>query len=161
MKKRILLLLIFISVLVPSVFIGHVFGTDKKQSRTIPCGNSGIIFSITTFDGKTETEPFIPCMGHTWVSVDNQSGHSVIEDYIDRNNRWNLFHNCSYWSIQLWNSLVDDAYQLKTPMFVYSPKSVQKSMHDFDGTAVDKDFSRAQGVFFYRDENRTELQLCQ
>lgn len=218
MKKIKIIPLILVVLAVAAVSLGLDFNTYKEHSKTIPCEENGIIFSITTFDGKTESEPFVKCLGHTWVSVDNRSGHSVyvkdhevkngemltfsiwaisghrgvffnlepafirqcgryvgrqslsvnipesqlttIEDYIDRNDTWKLGKNCSFWSIRLWNELVDEDYALKTQTLVYTPKRLQKAMREFDCVEADKDFSRAAGIFFYRDGHRTELDLC-
>ena len=33
--------------------------------------------SITTFDGESESTPLVKCFGHTWISLDNRSGHPV------------------------------------------------------------------------------------
>ena len=58
------------------------FNVYESQSKTISCEDDGIIFSITTFNGDSETTPFLKCLGHTWLSIDNQSGHSVyIKDH--------------------------------------------------------------------------------
>ena len=218
MKKRTRILLIFFFLLAAVLFFGIDFNTYKAQSRTIPCEKDGIVFSITTFDGDTETEPFVKCMGHTWVSIDNQSGRSVymkdhevkngeiltfsiwaisdhrgvvfnlepsfirqfgryagrqslsinidasqletIEEYIDRNDKWELGKNCSFWAFQLWNELVGDEYALKPQTLIYTPKRLQKSLREFDRVEIDKDFSRAKEIFFYQNGQKTELQLC-
>lgn len=36
-----------------------------KAARTLPCEEEGLILSITTFDGKSESKPFLKCFGHT------------------------------------------------------------------------------------------------
>ena len=77
MKKRRALLLIPVVLAVATAVLCLDFNIYKKQSRTISREPGEIVFSITTFDGKTESEPFIQCLGHAWVSVDNQSDHSV------------------------------------------------------------------------------------
>lgn len=194
------------------------FNVYESRSKTISCEDDGIIFSITTFNGDSETTPFLKCLGHTWLSIDNQSGHSVyikdyeikndemitfsvwavakipgllfnlesdyissygryvgrkslsvrieesqlneIEAYIDRNDQWTLGKNCSYWSVHLWNEVVDEAFRLKTQTLFYTPKRLEKSFAEFDCVEVDKDFSRARHVFFYQNGVRTELQLC-
>ena len=142
------------------------FNVYESRSKTISCEDDGIIFSITTFNGDSETTPFLKCLGHTWLSIDNQSGHSVyikdheikhdemitfsvwavsdlpgllfnleeayistydryvgrkslsvnigepqlkiIEAYIDQKDKWSLGKNCSYWSVRLWNEVVDE-----------------------------------------------------
>ncbi len=218
MKKRIAIWLISFSLLIAALCLGLDFNTYRAGSKTIPCADTGIIFSITTFDGDTETEPFVKCLGHTWLSIDNRSGHSVyikdhevandeivtfsiwaisghcgvifnlepdfiqnfgryagrcslsvnidesqletIGDYIDRNDRWTLGQNCSYWAIHLWNALVDDEFALKTQTLIYTPKRLQKSLREFDRVEADKDFSRSKGIFFYQDGVKTEWQLC-
>lgn len=218
MEKRTVILLLLFPLLVMVLFFWLDFNSYTKPYKTIPCEKNGIIFSITTFDGDTETEPFVKCLGHTWLSIDNQSGHSVymkdyeikndeiltfsiwaitdhrgvvfnlepnfilkfdryvgrqslsvninesqlktIEDYIDRNNKWHLGKNCSFWAIQLWNELVDDEFKLKTQALVYTPKRLQKSLREFDCVEIDKDFSRSKEIFFYQDGLKMELQLC-
>ena len=54
----------------------------------------------------------------------------VIEDYMEQHDKWTVDKNCSYWSVHLWNAVVD------------------------------KDFSRAGDIYCYKDGERTELQLC-
>lgn len=53
---------------------GNVY---ENGSRTLPCEESGLILSITTFDGESESTPLVKCFGHTWISLDNRSGHPV------------------------------------------------------------------------------------
>lgn len=161
------------------------FNVYESRSKTISCEDDGIIFSITTFNGDSETTPFLKCLGHTWLSIDNQSGHSVyikdheikhdekslsvnigepqlkiIEAYIDQKDKWSLGKNCSYWSVRLWNEVVDEAFELKTQTLFYTPKRLERSFCEFDCVEADKDFSRAGHIFCYRDGVRTELELC-
>ena len=194
------------------------FNSYESRSRTTPCTDEGIIFSITTFNGDSETEPFVKCLGHTWLSLDNQSGHSVyikghelrhgemmtfsvwavsdlpgllfnleanyissygryagrkslsvnieeaqlekIEAYMDRSDGWTPGRNCSYWSVQLWNEVADEAFALKTQTLLYTPKRLEKALYEFDCVETDKDFSRAGHIFCCRDGVRTELELC-
>lgn len=198
----------------PLVRLPHV----PPHSRTLPAADSGIILSITTYDGDGESTPLVKCFGHTWLSIDNRSGSPVyikdyelrhgeqltfsvwavtrlpgllfnleptyisahdryagrrslsvpiestrlktLEEYMDRRNGWTLGKNCSYWSVQLWNALVDDAYKLKTQTLFYTPKRLERAFLEFDRVEVDKDFSRAGHIFAYRRGVRTELQLC-
>lgn len=58
------------------------FNSYDYRSKTVDCDKSGIIFSITTFDGENESSPFVKCLGHAWLSIDNRSGHPLyIKDY--------------------------------------------------------------------------------
>ena len=217
-QKRQAIRYVFFFLLVATFCFWFDFNTYESQTKTIPCEENGIIFSITTFNGDNESQPFVKCLGHTWLSIDNRSGHSVyikdyeikndemitfsvwavakipgllfnlesdyissygryvgrkslsvgiqesqlnkIEAYIDRNDQWTLGKNCSYWSVHLWNEVVDEAFRLKTQTLFYTPKRLEKSFAEFDCVEVDKDFSRARHVFFYHNGVRTELQLC-
>ena len=216
MKKRLLFILLSVTFTV-TVFMFRV-STYKSPVGTVPCGDSGLIFTITTYDGKTESGWFVRSLGHTWVSLDNQTGHSVylrdhevkdgeiitfsvwattghrgvffnleaefiraydryigrqslsipidesqladIGDYIENNDRWKPGKNCSYWAMQLWNVLADDAHRLPSPLFFCTPARLQKILREFDGVETDKDFSRAEGVFFHKNGQQTELWLC-
>lgn len=218
LRKRIAMPLMLFLALAAAFCLWFDFNSYENRSRTIPCADEGIIFSITTFNGDSETTPFVKCLGHTWLSIDNQSGHSVyikghelrhdemmtfsiwavsdlpgllfnleadyieaygryagrkslsvnieetqlkkIEAYMDRNNRWTPGRNCSYWSVQLWNEVVDEAYRVKTQTLFYTPKRLERSLCEFDRVEVDKDFSRAGRIFCYRGGVRTELELC-
>lgn len=77
MKKRsiVILCVFFFGVLFLCLYADFNSYTDR--TRTIPKDSTGLVFSITTYDGETEKEPFIPCFGHSWISVENQTGHSV------------------------------------------------------------------------------------
>lgn len=218
LRKRIAMPLMLFLALAAAFCLWFDFNSYENRTRTIPCADEGIIFSITTFNGDSETTPFVKCLGHTWLSIDNQSGHSVyikghelrhdemitfsiwavsdlpgllfnleadyieaygryagrkslsvnieetqlkeIEAYMDRNGRWTPGRNCSYWSVQLWNEVVDEAFALKTQILLYTPKRLEKSLYEFDCVETDKDFSRAGHIFCCRDGVRTELQLC-
>lgn len=218
LRKRIAMPLMLFLALAAAFCLWFDFNSYENRSRTISCADEGIIFSITTFNGDNETTPFVKCLGHTWLSIDNQSGHSVyikghelrhdemmtfsvwavsdlpgllfnleadyieaygryagrkslsvnieetqlkeIEAYMDRNGRWTPGRNCSYWSVQLWNEVVDEAFALKTQTLLYTPKRLEKSLYEFDCVETDKDFSRAGHIFCCRDGVRTELQLC-
>lgn len=84
----------------------------------------------------------------------------IIEAYIDQKDKWSPGKNCSYWSIHLWNEVVDEAFGLKTQTLFYTPKRLERSFCEFDCVEADKDFSRAGHIFCYRDGVRTELELC-
>lgn len=217
MKKRIIIPFLLCALLAALLFVPD-YHSYTPQSKTIPCEDTGIILSITTFTGENESEPLVKCLGHTWISIDNRTGHSVyvkdyelkdgeeitvsiwavsghfgvfynlepafirdygryrgrqslsvnidesqlqtINDYIDRNSKWTLGKNCSYWSIQLWNELVSDEYALNTQTLLYTPKRLQKSIEEYDCAELDRDFSRCGEIFFYRDGSITELKLC-
>ena len=46
------------------------------------------------------------------------------------------------------------------PGFVCTPEKIEQAFSAFDCVEVDKDFSRAGGIYCYKDGERTELQLC-
>lgn len=218
LKKRTVMRFVLLFVLAAAFCFCFDLNSYTKQSKTVTLDENGIIFSITTFDGENETEPFVKSLGHAWLSVDNRSGHSVyikdyeiknnetvtlsvwaiseiagvffnlesnfiskcnryvgrrslsvnieesqlkaIEQYIDKNNNWAIIKNCTFWSIQLWNEIVDDEFKLKTQTLVYTPKRLKKAFSEFDCIEVDKDFSSSREVFYYQNGIRTELQLC-
>lgn len=83
MKKRYICLLVILSVIIiAAVLIFGDFNSYDKSSKAITLDESKIIFTITTFDGKTETKPFVKSLGHSWVEIDNRLSHSIfINDY--------------------------------------------------------------------------------
>jgi hypothetical protein len=189
-----------------------------KAARTLPCEEEGLILSITTFDGKSESKPFLKCFGHTWIGLDNRTGHTVylkdsaipdgemvtfsvwavsglsgllfdlepcyiahygrytgrlslstnigeeqlkvIEDYMEQHDKWTVDKNCSYWSVHLWNAVVGEDAALKIRGFVCTPEKIEQAFSAFDCVEVNKDFSRAGGIYCYKGGERTELQLC-
>lgn len=84
----------------------------------------------------------------------------VIEDYMEQHDKWTVDKNCSYWSIHLWNEVVGEDVALKIRGFVCTPEKIEQAFSAFDCVEVDKDFSRAGGIYCYKDGERTELQLC-
>lgn len=84
----------------------------------------------------------------------------VIEDYMEQHDKWTVDKNCSYWSIHLWNEVVDEDAALKIRGFVCTPEKIEQAFSAFDCVEVDKDFSRAGDIYCYKDGERTELQLC-
>lgn len=84
----------------------------------------------------------------------------VIEDYMEQHDKWTVDKNCSYWSIHLWSAVVGEDAALKIRGFVCTPEKIEQAFSAFDCVEVDKDFSRAGGIYCYKDGERTELQLC-
>ena len=216
MKKRIIAWAVLFSVCAAALGL-WCSAAAGKAARTLPC-EEGLILSITTFDGKSESKPFLKCFGHTWIGLDNRTGHTVylkdraipdgemvtfsvwavsglsgllfdlepcyianygrytgrlslstnigeeqlkvIEDYMEQHDKWTVDKNCSYWSIHLWNAVVGEDAALKIRGFVCTPEKIEQAFSAFDGVEVNKDFSRAGGIYCYKDGERTELQLC-
>ena len=75
MKKRIIAWAVLLSVCAAA--LGLWCSAAGKTARTLPCKEEGLILSITTFDGKSESKPFLKCFGHTWIGLDNRTGHTV------------------------------------------------------------------------------------
>lgn len=65
-----LLLLIFIVCFTDMNFY-------HKAARSVKPEEGGILFTITTYDGRPEVKPFLVCLGHAWLSLDNRTDHSV------------------------------------------------------------------------------------
>ena len=203
--KKIIVISEILFVLIAFSCFCFDFNSYNRQFKTVSCDENGIIFSITTFDGENETEPFVKSLGHAWLSVDNRSGHSVyikdyeiknnetvtlsvwaiseiagvffnlesnfiskcnryvgrrslsvnieesqlkaIEQYIDKNNNWAIIKNCTFWSIQLWNEIVDDEFKLKTQTLVYTPKRLKKAFSDSIVSRLIKIFQAAEKFF--------------
>ena len=217
MKKRIIAWAVLLSVCAAALGL-WCSAAAGKTARTLPCEEEGLILSITTFDGKSESKPFLKCFGHTWIGLDNRTGHTVylkdraipdgemvtfsvwavsglsgllfdlepcyianygrytgrlslstnigeeqlkvIENYMEQHNKWTVDKNCSYWSVHLWNAVVGEDAALKIRGFVCTPEKIEQAFSAFDCVEVDKDFSRAGGIYCYKDGERTELQLC-
>ena len=217
MKKRIIAWAVLLSVCAAALGL-WCSAAAGKTARTLPCEDEGLILSITTFDGKSESKPFLKCFGHTWIGLDNRTGHTVylkdraipdgemvtfsvwavsglsgllfdlepcyianygrytgrlslstnigeeqlkvIEDYMEQHDKWTVNKNCSYWSVHLWNAVVGEDAALKIRGFVCTPEKIEQAFSAFDCVEVDKDFSRAGGIYCYKDGERTELQLC-
>lgn len=76
MKKRIIAWAVLLSVCAAALGL-WCSAAAGKAARTLPCEEEGLILSITTFDGKNESKPFLKCFGHTWIGLDNRTGHTV------------------------------------------------------------------------------------
>lgn len=77
-KKRVYIpLLLAAVVLIATIGLLADFHRYAPGTQTVPKSDGGILFTITTYDGHTETRPFVKCMGHTWLSVENKTGHAV------------------------------------------------------------------------------------
>ena len=64
MKKRIIAWAVLLSVCAAALGL-WCSAAAGKAARTLPCEEEGLILSITTFDGKSESKPFLKCFGHT------------------------------------------------------------------------------------------------
>lgn len=81
MKRRIIMALLSCIVLAVCWLLAD-FHSYTKGAKNIACRDSGLIFSITTYDGKQENRIFVKNFGHSWLSLDNRTGHSVfLNDY--------------------------------------------------------------------------------
>lgn len=88
MKKRIIAWAVLLSVCAAALGL-WCSAAAGKTARTLPCKEEGLILSITTFDGKSESKPFLKCFGHTWIGLDNRTGHTVyLKDRASRTARW-------------------------------------------------------------------------
>mgnify|MGYP007027375201 CR=1 FL=1 len=76
MKKRIIAWAVLLSVCAAALGL-WCSAAAGKAARTLPCEEEGLILSITTFDGKSESKPFLKCFRHTWIGLDNRTGHTV------------------------------------------------------------------------------------
>ena len=76
MKKRIIAWAVLLSVCAAALGL-WCSAAAGKTARTLPCKEEGLILSITTFDGKSESKPFLKCFRHTWIGLDNRTGHTV------------------------------------------------------------------------------------
>lgn len=76
MKKRIIAWAVLLSICAAALGL-WCSAAAGKTARTLPCEEEGLILSITTFDGKSESKPFLKCFGHTWIGLDNRTGHTV------------------------------------------------------------------------------------
>ena len=63
MKKRIIAWAVLLSVCAAVLGL-WCSAAAGKTARTLPCEDEGLILFITTFDGKSESKPFLKCFGH-------------------------------------------------------------------------------------------------
>lgn len=63
MKKRIIAWAVLLSVCAAALGL-WCSAAAGRAARTLPCEEEGLILSITTFDGKSESKPFLKCFGH-------------------------------------------------------------------------------------------------
>lgn len=142
---------------------GH---TVYLKDRAIPDGEM-VTFSVWAVSGLSgllfDLEPcYIAHYGRYTgrLSLSTNIGEEqlkVIEDYMEQHDKWTVDKNCSYWSIHLWSAVVGEDAALKIRGFVCTPEKIEQA---FDCVEVNKDFSRAGGIYCYKDGERTELQLC-
>lgn len=145
---------------------GH---TVYLKDRAIPYGEM-VTFSVWAVSGLSgllfDLEPcYIAHYGRYTgrLSLSTNIGEEqlkVIEDYMEQHDKWTVDKNCSYWSIHLWSAVVGEDAALKIRGFVCTPEKIEQAFSAFDCVEVNKDFSRAGGIYCYKDGERTELQLC-
>lgn len=171
MKKRIIAWAVLLSVCA-AAFGLWCSAAAGKAARTLPCKEEGLILSITTFDGKSESKPFLKCFGHTWIGLDNRTGHTVyLKDRAIPDGEMVTF---SVWAVSGLSGLLFDLepcyianygrytgrLSLSTNIGEEQLKVIEDYMEQHDKWTVDKDFSRAGDIYCYKDGERTELQLC-
>ena len=77
MKKQKLLICLFCAGLAAAFWLIPDYYPYHPRSRTISCPEDGLLFSITAFDGDGESAPFVKCLGHAWIALDNRTDHVV------------------------------------------------------------------------------------
>ncbi len=77
MKKTLVIISAVLFILIASFCLFADFGRYSPGTRTLPASEGDIVFSVTAFDGKSESEPFVKCLGHSWISLENRTGHPV------------------------------------------------------------------------------------
>lgn len=77
MKKRMLWLLLPLLIAAALLGVTADFRVYRPASRTLPQGEGELFFTVTAFDGKSEREPFVNCLGHAWISLANPTDHPV------------------------------------------------------------------------------------
>jgi len=75
--KRSALAGLLVALLAVGIGLFADFNVYRKGSKENNNVKEGLIFTITAFDGASESELFIQSLGHAWVALDNQSDHSV------------------------------------------------------------------------------------
>jgi len=76
-KKLIIPISIFLLVLVGFLCVYPDYHTYKPSSKTQNYQENQLIFTLTTFNGSTEKEPFVANLGHSWLSIENHLDHSI------------------------------------------------------------------------------------
>ena len=76
-KKKLALLLPALALILAVVLVSADYHAYQPRSRTAPDSPGGLVFTITAYDGESEDELFVNCMGHAWLALDNQTDHSV------------------------------------------------------------------------------------
>ncbi len=157
--------------------LGHAWASiDNQTGHSIYINNNEIkdgemiSFSIWALSGRfgvvynlepSFAEKYGRYVGRKSLSMNiDEAKLAIIEEYINENNRWTLFTNCSHWSVDLWNELADNN-KLKTPVFLYTPQRLQKAIGEYCTAETDMDFSRCGGAFLLENNNRKELKLCE
>lgn len=69
---RKIILLIFIILAAALLLLMMDYHSYHADSKTAPCTEDGLIMTLTTFDGKSESELFIPSLGHSWIEITNR-----------------------------------------------------------------------------------------
>lgn len=71
MKKRIIAWAVLLSVCAAALGL-WCSAAAGKTARTLPCEDEGLILSITTFDGKSESKPFLLRTLHRQIVPEHQ-----------------------------------------------------------------------------------------
>lgn len=219
MKKKIVIIISISLIILIAAALLIAGNSYRAGSRKVHDGENTLIFSINVSDGKAESTPFVKCYGHAWISLDNQSGHSIylmdkeiqdnevltfstwaisshmgvtfnlepsfinqfaryperksvsikidesklseIEKFINENDRWTLFRNCTYFSVKLWNLIAGDENEIILRSPVYSPGTLAKAIDEFDTVRDGDAYLRSGDSYFYVDGKRTVLSLCE
>lgn len=83
-----------------------------------------------------------------------------VEKFIKESSGWEVFKNCSYFTIKLWNTIVKDEYKVKEQNLVYTPTRLKKSMHEFNNYTSKMDYKfKPNNTYIYENNTLIEVTL--
>lgn len=73
---------------------------------------------------------------------------TTITTFIAKHNYWNPFRNCSYFALNLWNSVADSNEKLKKPI-IYSPTHVTQEIKKFNNYEYNRPLPTNSNMGYY------------
>lgn len=81
---------------------------------------------------------------------------STINSFINKNDKWSILRNCSYFALSLWNEVAEESeYISRKPIF--TPSYIQEEIIKFESYEKNKEIATTDSCYYYNNEQLLEF----
>lgn len=88
----------------------------------------------------------------------NSKDVSNINNFIEKNDYWNPFSNCTKFSLSIWNIVAEENEKIEKP-FMYFPKYVYKEIQNFDHYEINQNITTDTYMGYFKNGNYIKFSM--